>query len=190
MWTWNPGPLLPWETLLVTLGEVNRVMTEGKALIAQTIFFFQTGNFFIKYKVEQFYMGLPLLRGHLNAKPNRTGHWNTLSSVLYFSTASKGLLDAAHFCYLMAQVGFGVYTRKTTKLVLIGSNHRFGFFFLNTTSSMQKWKLERLNCTVPLILTSWFWDNYLMSCPVVVDILCLTELCAWHWQICAYCQLN
>ncbi|KAH0615452.1 hypothetical protein JD844_004699 [Phrynosoma platyrhinos] len=31
--------------------------------------------------------------------------------------ASKGLLDAAHFCYLMAQVGFGVYTKKTTKLV-------------------------------------------------------------------------
>uniref|UniRef100_H9GEQ2 Protein transport protein sec16 n=1 Tax=Anolis carolinensis TaxID=28377 RepID=H9GEQ2_ANOCA len=36
---------------------------------------------------------------------------------------SKGLLEAAHFCYLMAQVGFGVYTKKTTKLVLIGSNH-------------------------------------------------------------------
>lgn len=56
---------------------------------------------------------------------------NILSYITYFPTASKGLLDAAHFCYLMAQVGFGVYTRKTTKLVLIGSNHRFGFpFFL------------------------------------------------------------
>lgn len=62
MWTWNPGPLQPWETLLVTLGEMNRVMTEGKALIAQPIFFFlKIGNFFIKYKVEQFYMGLSLL---------------------------------------------------------------------------------------------------------------------------------
>lgn len=40
------------------------------------------------------------------------------------SSASRGLLDAAHFCYLMAQLGLGVYTRKTTKLVLIGSNHR------------------------------------------------------------------
>lgn len=39
-------------------------------------------------------------------------------------TASKGLVDAAHFCYLMAQVGFGVYTKKSTKMVLIGSNHR------------------------------------------------------------------
>lgn len=38
--------------------------------------------------------------------------------------ASKGLLDAAHFCYLMAQVGLGVFTKKSTKMVLIGSNHR------------------------------------------------------------------
>ena len=44
--------------------------------------------------------------------------------LLSIPLASKGLLDAAHFCYLMAQVGFGVYTKKTTKLVLIGSNHR------------------------------------------------------------------
>lgn len=38
--------------------------------------------------------------------------------------ASKGLVDAAHFCYLMAQVGLGVFTKKSTKMVLIGSNHR------------------------------------------------------------------
>ncbi|XP_029469984.1 protein transport protein Sec16A isoform X2 [Rhinatrema bivittatum] len=46
---------------------------------------------------------------------------------------SKGLLEAAHFCYLMAQIGFGVYTKKTTKLVLIGSNHSspFGRFASN-----------------------------------------------------------
>lgn len=46
-----------------TLGNswgMNRVMTEGKALIAQLIFL-KTGNFFIKYKVEQFCMGLSLL---------------------------------------------------------------------------------------------------------------------------------
>lgn len=44
--------------------------------------------------------------------------------LLSLPSASKGLIDAAHFCYLMAQVGFGVYTKKTAKLVLIGSNHR------------------------------------------------------------------
>lgn len=47
----------------------------------------------------------------------------TVARCAVFS-ASRGLLDAAHFCYLMAQLGLGVYTRKTTKLVLIGSNHR------------------------------------------------------------------
>lgn len=35
---------------MVTLGEVNRVMTEGKALIAQTIFFFANRQFL--YKIQ------------------------------------------------------------------------------------------------------------------------------------------
>nr|XP_019612307.1 PREDICTED: protein transport protein Sec16A isoform X5 [Rhinolophus sinicus] len=52
--------------------------------------------------------------------------------------ASKGLLDAAHFCYLMAQVGFGVYTKKTTKLVLIGSNHSLPFVKFATNEAIQR----------------------------------------------------
>lgn len=52
--------------------------------------------------------------------------------------ASKGLLDAAHFCYLMAQVGFGVYTKKTTKLVLIGSNHSLPFLKFATNEAIQR----------------------------------------------------
>ncbi|XP_067826095.1 LOW QUALITY PROTEIN: protein transport protein Sec16A-like [Heptranchias perlo] len=52
--------------------------------------------------------------------------------------ASKGLLDASHFCYLMAQVGFGVYTRKTTKLVLIGSNHSWSFLKFASNESIQR----------------------------------------------------
>ncbi|XP_062063238.1 protein transport protein Sec16A isoform X1 [Lepus europaeus] len=52
--------------------------------------------------------------------------------------ASKGLLDAAHFCYLMAQVGFGVYTKKTTKLVLIGSNHSWPFLKFATNEAIQR----------------------------------------------------
>lgn len=38
--------------------------------------------------------------------------------------ASKGLVEAAHFCYLMAQVPFGHYTVKTDYLALLGSSHR------------------------------------------------------------------
>ncbi|XP_029775286.1 protein transport protein Sec16A isoform X2 [Suricata suricatta] len=52
--------------------------------------------------------------------------------------ASKGLLDAAHFCYLMAQVGLGVYTKKTTKLVLIGSNHSLPFAKFATNEAIQR----------------------------------------------------
>ncbi|XP_068105226.1 protein transport protein Sec16A isoform X2 [Hyperolius riggenbachi] len=52
--------------------------------------------------------------------------------------ASRGLLDAAHFCYVMAQVGFGVYTKKTTKLVLIGSNHSLPFVKFATNEAIQR----------------------------------------------------
>ncbi|CAI9592798.1 unnamed protein product [Staurois parvus] len=52
--------------------------------------------------------------------------------------ASRGLLDAAHFCYIMAQLGFGVYTKKTTKLVLIGSNHSLSFAKFATNEAIQR----------------------------------------------------
>lgn len=52
--------------------------------------------------------------------------------------ASKGLTDAAHFCYLMAQVGLGVYTKKSTKLVLIGSNHSLSFNQFATNEAIQR----------------------------------------------------
>uniref|UniRef100_A0A2K5DJX3 Protein transport protein sec16 n=1 Tax=Aotus nancymaae TaxID=37293 RepID=A0A2K5DJX3_AOTNA len=38
--------------------------------------------------------------------------------------AGKGLVEAAHFCYLVAHVPFGHYTVKTDHLVLLGSSHR------------------------------------------------------------------
>lgn len=40
---------------------------------------------------------------------------------------SRGSLHAAHFCYLMAQVGFGTYAHKSSKIVLIGSSHNQPF---------------------------------------------------------------
>lgn len=39
--------------------------------------------------------------------------------------ASKGLIHAAHVCYLTASVPFGVFTQKSERLVLLGSNHRW-----------------------------------------------------------------
>ncbi|XP_040013906.1 protein transport protein Sec16A isoform X3 [Xiphias gladius] len=52
--------------------------------------------------------------------------------------ASKGLIDAAHFCYLMAQVGLGVFTKKSTKMVLIGSNHSLPFYHFATNEAIQR----------------------------------------------------
>ena len=36
----------------------------------------------------------------------------------------KGLLHAAHFCYLMANVDFGAPSNKQAKLALLGADHR------------------------------------------------------------------
>ncbi|XP_068608717.1 protein transport protein Sec16A [Brachionichthys hirsutus] len=52
--------------------------------------------------------------------------------------ASKGLIDAAHFCYLMAQVGLGVFTKKSTKMVLIGSNHSLPFHQFASNEAIQR----------------------------------------------------
>lgn len=43
--------------------------------------------------------------------------------------AGKGLVAAAHFCYLMAHVPFGHYTVKTDHLALLGSSHRYVIFW-------------------------------------------------------------
>ncbi|XP_028317883.1 protein transport protein Sec16A isoform X2 [Gouania willdenowi] len=52
--------------------------------------------------------------------------------------ASKGLTDAAHFCYLMAQVGLGVFTKKSAKMVLIGSNHSLPFKHFASNEAIQR----------------------------------------------------
>ncbi|XP_067141411.1 uncharacterized protein Sec16 isoform X3 [Centruroides vittatus] len=41
--------------------------------------------------------------------------------------ASLGCLSAAHFCYLMAQLDFGSYSSKSSKLVLLGSSNLLPF---------------------------------------------------------------
>ncbi|XP_077593127.1 protein transport protein Sec16A [Stigmatopora nigra] len=52
--------------------------------------------------------------------------------------ASKGLIDAAHFCYLMAQTDLGVYPKKSTKMVLIGSNHSLPFYHFASNEAIQR----------------------------------------------------
>ncbi|XP_070689027.1 protein transport protein Sec16B [Pempheris klunzingeri] len=51
--------------------------------------------------------------------------------------ASKGLLHAAHVCYLTASVPFGVFTQKADRLVLLGSSHRQSFEYFATNSAIR-----------------------------------------------------
>ncbi|XP_074078212.1 protein transport protein Sec16B [Macrotis lagotis] len=52
--------------------------------------------------------------------------------------AGKGLLEAAHFCYLMANMPFGHYTVKTDHLVLLGSSHSQEFLKFANTEAIQR----------------------------------------------------
>ncbi|KAM3875793.1 protein transport protein Sec16B [Diretmus argenteus] len=51
--------------------------------------------------------------------------------------ASRGLLHAAHLCYLTAGASFGVFTQKAERLVLLGSNHRLPFLHFAQNSAIQ-----------------------------------------------------
>ncbi|KAI1889347.1 hypothetical protein AGOR_G00178310 [Albula goreensis] len=51
--------------------------------------------------------------------------------------ATRGMLGAAHFCYLTARSPFGVYTSKTDKLVLLGSNHSLPFLKFARNTAIQ-----------------------------------------------------
>ncbi|XP_037362315.1 protein transport protein Sec16B [Talpa occidentalis] len=52
--------------------------------------------------------------------------------------AGKGLVEAAHFCYLMAHVPFSYYTVKTDHLALVGSSHSQEFLTFATTEAIQR----------------------------------------------------
>ncbi|XP_069932725.1 protein transport protein Sec16B isoform X1 [Oryctolagus cuniculus] len=52
--------------------------------------------------------------------------------------ASKGLVEAAHFCYLMAQVPFGHYTVNADRLALLGSSHSQEFPRFASAEAIQR----------------------------------------------------
>ncbi|XP_042236039.1 uncharacterized protein LOC121875530 isoform X3 [Homarus americanus] len=71
---------------------------------------------------------------------NPTGHTQrdrasivTLGDTL----ATQGQLYAAHFCYLMAEVEWGSYSSKDSKLVLIGASHQLPFQAFATNEAIQ-----------------------------------------------------
>ncbi|XP_065099779.1 protein transport protein Sec16A isoform X1 [Paramisgurnus dabryanus] len=98
--------------------------------------------------------------------------------------ASKGLVDAAHFCYLMAQVGFGVFTKKSTKMVLIGSNHSLPFLKFCSTEAIQRtesYEYAQSLGSQPLILPNFQVFKFIYTCRLAESGLCAQ---AFH-----YCEV-
>uniref|UniRef100_A0A8C1PZR9 Protein transport protein sec16 n=1 Tax=Cyprinus carpio TaxID=7962 RepID=A0A8C1PZR9_CYPCA len=98
--------------------------------------------------------------------------------------ASKGLVDAAHFCYLMAQVGFGVYTKKSTKMVLIGSNHSLPFLKFCSSEAIQRtesYEYAQSLSSEPLSLPNFQVFKFIYACRLAESGLCAQ---AFH-----YCEV-
>ncbi|XP_063263012.1 protein transport protein Sec16B [Prinia subflava] len=55
--------------------------------------------------------------------------------------ASKGAVEAAHFCYLMADIPFGYFGAKADRMALLGSSHRQAFSRFATTEAIQRMEI-------------------------------------------------
>ncbi|NXT02778.1 SC16B protein, partial [Jacana jacana] len=55
--------------------------------------------------------------------------------------AGKGAVEAAHFCYLMADIPFGYFGVKADRMALLGSNHRQAFAQFARTEVIQRMEI-------------------------------------------------
>ncbi|XP_056353701.1 protein transport protein Sec16B isoform X1 [Oenanthe melanoleuca] len=55
--------------------------------------------------------------------------------------ASKGAVEAAHFCYLMADIPFGYFGAKAARMALLGSSHRQAFSQFARTEAIQRMEI-------------------------------------------------
>ncbi|NWT70118.1 SC16B protein, partial [Prunella himalayana] len=55
--------------------------------------------------------------------------------------ASKGAVEAAHFCYLMADIPFGYFGAKADRMALLGSSHRQAFSRFARTEAIQRMEI-------------------------------------------------
>ncbi|NXI74335.1 SC16B protein, partial [Anseranas semipalmata] len=54
------------------------------------------------------------------------------------SLAGRGAVEAAHFCYLMADIPFGYFGAKADRVALLGSSHRQAFAQFASTEAIQR----------------------------------------------------
>uniref|UniRef100_U3J6E0 Protein transport protein sec16 n=1 Tax=Anas platyrhynchos platyrhynchos TaxID=8840 RepID=U3J6E0_ANAPP len=57
------------------------------------------------------------------------------------SLAGRGAVEAAHFCYLMADIPFGYFGVKADRMALLGSSHRQAFAQFASTEAIQRMEI-------------------------------------------------
>ncbi|XP_047929364.2 protein transport protein Sec16B isoform X1 [Anser cygnoides] len=57
------------------------------------------------------------------------------------SLAGRGAVEAAHFCYLMADIPFGYFGAKADRMALLGSSHRQAFAQFASTEAIQRMEI-------------------------------------------------
>uniref|UniRef100_A0A8B9M6K8 Protein transport protein Sec16B n=1 Tax=Accipiter nisus TaxID=211598 RepID=A0A8B9M6K8_9AVES len=57
------------------------------------------------------------------------------------SLAGRGAVEAAHFCYLMADIPFGYFRAKADRMVLLGSSHCQAFTQFARTEAIQRMEI-------------------------------------------------
>ncbi|XP_053086096.1 protein transport protein Sec16B isoform X3 [Pangasianodon hypophthalmus] len=96
----------------------------------QTLFQFLSGRIpavATSYSKEKWGDWRPHLAVMLSNEPGDSAmHYKSIVN-LGDTLASRGLLHAAHICYLTAHTPFGWYTNKAQRLVLLSSNHSASF---------------------------------------------------------------
>ncbi|NXL38417.1 SC16B protein, partial [Glaucidium brasilianum] len=55
--------------------------------------------------------------------------------------AGRGAVEAAHFCYLMADIPFSYFGAKSDRMALLGSNHRQAFTQFARTEAIQRMEI-------------------------------------------------
>uniref|UniRef100_A0A8B9HMW4 Protein transport protein sec16 n=1 Tax=Astyanax mexicanus TaxID=7994 RepID=A0A8B9HMW4_ASTMX len=91
--------------------------------------------------------------------------------------ASKGLVDAAHFCYLMAQVGLGVFTKKNFTNILILPFARF--CTIDAIQKTEAYEYAQSLGSQPLSLPNFQVFKFIYACR-----LAETGLCAQAFHYC------
>uniref|UniRef100_A0A8V5FT82 Protein transport protein sec16 n=1 Tax=Melopsittacus undulatus TaxID=13146 RepID=A0A8V5FT82_MELUD len=73
------------------------------------------------------------------------GDWDWVFSELgglkAMLNTGKGSVEAAHFCYLMADIPFGYFGMKADRMVLLGSSHRQGFAQFARMEAIQRMEI-------------------------------------------------